>query len=306
MSVPVKEDWSVPNQAINMTAERKSTVIEQEDIDLLLQVERGILFLKRYRWIYIVSLSIGLLLGYWFYRSLPTVYSSRMLVHSFLLTNQEQIQIVNTWRSLLKKKEYDALAEAFNSRKDMLYRVKGIKAEEIQKIYTPNNPNGFIIEAIVTDNSVLPELQKGIVYGFENSEYVKERVLVKRANLHELIDKTQQEIRKLDSTKKVLDNILTGSGRASSSVILDAPAITRQQIDLNEKLLSLQESLRFSNAIEVLQSFNKFKKPSGPKLIVWLFIGFVFGLCMAFGLSFILSIRSKLKDRARLRTIHKV
>lgn len=274
---------------------------ESEDIDLLLLIERGILYFKRYAWAFTIAITFGLLLGIFFYRSLPTVYTSRMIVHSFMLANQEEIQIVDNWNRLLKKKEYETLAAVFHCRQDVLTRVKSIKAEEIQKVFSAVNPNGFSIEVTVTDNAILPELQNGIIYGFENSEYVKDRLLVKRANMQELIDKTNTEIQKIDSTKRILDNIITGKGRASSSLIVDASAINRQQIEMNEKLLSYKESLKFSNAVQVLQSFNKFKKPSGPKLIVWLLIGLVFSLCLAFVFTLFHSVRVRLKERAALR-----
>lgn len=284
-----------------MTAQAKPTQTESEDIDLLLLIERALLFTRRYAWTFVIAAITGILLGLLFYRSLPTVYTSRMIVHSYMLTNQEELQIMANWRNLLKKKEYAALAETFSCRPELLRDVKSLKAEEIQKVYSPNNPNGFIIEAIVTDNAILPELQKAIVYGFENSEYVRDRLVVKRANLQELIDKTSIEIRKLDSTKSLIDHILAGNSRPSSSLIIDNSNINRELIDMNEKLLSYQESLKFTNAIQVLQSFSQFKKPSGPKLLVWLVIGLVFCLCLGFVFTVVHSVGTRLRQRARLR-----
>jgi hypothetical protein len=284
-----------------MTAKVKTTPSESEDIDLLLLIERVLLFFRKYIWVFVIATIAGTLLGLFFYRSMPTVYTSRMVVHSFMLTNQEEIQIVGNWRSLLKKKEHAALAQILGCRPEMLRDVKELKAEEIQKIYTPNNPNGFIIEATVTDNAMLPELQNALVYGFENSEYVKERLVVKKVNLQELIDKTAIEIRKLDSTKSLMDRILAGNSRPSASLIIDNSNINRELIDMNEKLLNYQETLKFTNAIQVLQSFSQFKKPSGPKLIVWLFIGLVFCLCLGFAFTVVHSVRTRLRQRARLR-----
>jgi hypothetical protein len=284
-----------------MTAQAKTPPTESEDIDLLLLIERSILFFKRYLWVFVIALVAGVLLGLYFYRSLPTVYTSRMVVHSYILTNQEEIQVVGNWRNLLKKKEHQVLAEAFGCRPELLRDVKELKAEEIQKVYTPNNPNGFIIEVTITDNSILPELQKAIVYGFENSEYVSERLAVKRASLQELMDKTSIEIGKLDSTKQAIEHIITGTGRSPSSLILNSAGINRELIDMNEKFLSYKESLKFTNAIQVLQSFSQFKKPSGPKLFVWLFIGLVFCGCLAFVFTLFHSVRTRLKQRARLR-----
>src|SRR6185295_7764394 len=49
-----------------------------------------------------------------------------------------------------------------------------------QKLYVQDNPHGFIVQVIVKDTSILDNLQQGIVYGLENTEYVKERLITKR------------------------------------------------------------------------------------------------------------------------------
>ena len=218
-----------------------------------------------------------------------------------MLTNQNEIQVVNNWNALLKGGEPAAVASYFNCREGILHKVKQIKAEEIQKIFTPNNPNGFTIDVWVTDISILEELQKGIAYGFDNSEYVKARLTAKRNRLQELIDKTSIEVKRLDSTKKTVENILSGKGASSSSLIVDASGISRQLIEMNEKLLGFREELKFANAVQVLQSFSKFKRPVGPNLFVWLFLGLASCLSIAYLYALLSSVNQSLKNRARFR-----
>jgi len=235
------------------------------------------------------------------YFSLPRVYKSRLIVHSYLLTNQEEIGIADNWNELLKKNEYAALAAIYNCPENILHQLKQIKTEELQKVFTPTNPNGFFIEVIVTNNSILDELQNGIIYGFENSPYIKERFTVRRADLSELIDKTSAEIQKLDSTKKIVENIIGGNGKSSSSLIIDGSSINRQLIEMNEKLLGFRQELKFAKAIQVLQSFSKFRKPIGPKLVVWVVLGLVIFLSLAYIYALYSSVKEKLKTRSPLR-----
>jgi hypothetical protein len=282
-----------------MNADLKNQGTVPEDIDLLLLIERAILFFTRYKWVYIIATAAGLALGTYFYFSLGKIYQSRMVVHSFLLTNQEEIQIVNNWNDLLKKKEYTALAQTFHCPEDLLYRLKRIKADEIQKVYTPANPNGFIVEVNVTDNSILPELEKGFIYGFENIPYVKEKVDAKKADYQELIEKTSQEIKKLDSTKRTVENIIGGTGRSSSSLIVNGSSLNSELIEMNEKLLSYKEALQFSGAVQVFQSFSQFKQPVGPKLLPWLIIGLILCLSLAFVYSLFSAVRRRLKYRTQ-------
>jgi len=269
-----------------------------EDIDLLLLIERAVLFFRRYKWIFIGALVLGIASGIFIYSSLPKIYKSRLIAHSFLLTNQEEIQIIDNWNELLSKHEYTSLGKIFNCSERMLHSVKQIKGDEIQKVFTPTNPNGFLIEVTVTDFSLLDTLQKAIVYGLENNDYLKARMELKRANLRELIIKTTAEIEKFDLTKKRLEDILNGNEPPSSLSIIDITGLSKQLIEMNEKLMNYKQDLQFANALQILQGFSKFKQPAGPKLLVWLFLGLVFFLSIAYIYALTGSTMEKLRMRA--------
>jgi prefoldin subunit 5 len=270
---------------------------QSEDLDVLVLVERGLLFFRRFRWVFAVALLLGLAAGYTFYRIIPKTYQSRMVLHSFLLTNPEQIQLVNNWAQLLREKEYRTLSRLMNCPEQLLHGVKKIKAKEIQQVFTPNNPNGFTVDVWVTDNKWLDSLQAGIVYAFENNEYIKQRLEMKRAGLKMLIDETSSEILQLDSTKKTLENIISGNSRSSSSLIVDGSSLSRQLIDMQEKLLNLKENLRFTSGVQVLQSFSPFSKPDGPRLLPWLIMGVLFFTGLAWAGTVVYNINQKLKQK---------
>lgn len=251
----------------------KPDLKERDDIDLVLLSARGFSFLKRYKWIYLTAILVGIAWGTFKYMSSPKLYSSEMIVHSYILTNLEQIGIADNWNELLQKKEYASLASIFNCNTQLLPKVRQIKAEELLKVYAASNPNGFLLSVIVADNDILPELQKGIVYGFENGNYVKEKMEARRAILRELIIKSESEIASLDSTRKVMEHILNGTERPASSLIVDGSSMNRQSIEMNEKLLRFKEELRFTNPIQVLQGFNSFSQPASPNLTKLVMIG---------------------------------
>jgi hypothetical protein len=285
-----------------MSANPKHTDFARDDIDLVVLIQRSLLFLKTHKWVFITAIAAGLLLGFIRYRSLKPTFQSRLVLQSTVLSNQNAIQIVNNWNELLKNREYAELARVFKCDEATLYKVRSIKAEEIQKIFTPNNPNGFIVDARVNDIEILDDLQKGIIAGFDNSESVKARLITKRNRLSELIEKTSDEIQRLDSTKKTISNILIGKA-AGPSLIIDASGISRQLIEMNEKHLFYKEELQFTQAVLVLQSFGKFKKPAGPGLFVWLFLGLASCLSLAFIYAVISSVNQKLEKHARLRKV---
>lgn len=284
---------------MNEASQKQAT--PPEDIDLLLLAERCILFFRKYKWVFILAIILGLASGFFFYKRIAKTYSSRMLVHSFMLSNPEEIQIVSNWNQLLQRHEYDVLAGLMNCDKNTLAKTKKIKAKELQQVFTTTNPNGFTIDAVVTDNAALDDLQKGILYGFENNAYIKERLTWKKNALKELIDKTMLEIQKLDSTKKTMEGIIGGTERSSSSLIIDGSSVNRQLIEMNEKLLSFKEQLEFTSAVKVFHGFQKFSKPSGPHLIPWLLIGLFVFLSLAYIYALLSSINAGLKKRAALK-----
>jgi hypothetical protein len=278
-----------------MNEETKSTQVSNDDIDLLLLIKRIIIFFKKYRWIFLVAFILGVTSGFYVYRSLPKTYTSRLIVHSFLLTNQEEIQIIDVWNQLLQKKDYTRLSALFNCRKEIFQSLKQIKADEIQKVFSPTNPNGFIIDVILTEAANLDELQPAILNGLENNQYVQQKTELKRSDLTELISKLKPEIEHLDSVKRNLEKMILGNNKISSSVMVDISGMYKQLMEMNEKLTGYNDGLRFSNSVQLLQGFDQLKQPAGPKLTVWLILSLVFFLSIAYICSLIHSINEKLQ-----------
>jgi len=270
-----------------------------DELDLIVVVERMVAFFNRFFYILIIFPTIGLIAAFLLFLSTQRKYTSELVLHSAILTNLENIQIIENWKTLLRKKEYNTLSGIWNSNPDLVKKVKKISAEEIQKLYVQENPHGFIVRVTVKDTSILDNLQQGIVYGLENTEYVKERLITKRANLIELIEKVKGEIAKLDSTKLAVENILNNKNKSSSSLFVDITSINSGIINLNEKLLAYQEQLKFANATQVLQNFNKFSHPESRNGPLLLFVGAIIGLVIGYLSSLVIAVRQKLIERRK-------
>jgi hypothetical protein len=269
-----------------------------DELELVGLVERGVSFLRKFgTWIIIFSV-IGLALGILLYTLSPKLYPSTLLLHSVILTNEEEIAIIGTWKDLMRRGERAAVADALNIDSATMSKVGKIDAEQIQKLYTQNNPNGFIVRVLVKDTAILDELEKGIVHGLESSSYVQERVMSRRANLDAMIQEVKKELSKLDSMKTSIQHIITGRNSRGSSFMLDVTGINSQWIGLNEKLLSLQEELRFVNAVQVLQSFSKIRKPESPKLLKTLFFGVLAGGFIGYIIALFRYLFAKLRERS--------
>ena len=268
-----------------------------DELDLIVLLEKVISFLRRFAVILICFSFMGLLAGFWKYWSSSKKYSSKLVLHSSTLTNLENIQIIESWKELLKKGEYVALSAILGCDRATVKKISSISTEEIQKLYVPNNPHGFIVKVVVKDTSILDQLQRGIVHGLENNEYIKERIAVKRSNLVQLIEKVTQEITKLDSTKMAIDDIISNKNKNSSSLMVDVSSINTELINLNEKLLVYKEELTFANAVQVLQKFNKLGKPESRRPILLMSAGLILGFVIGYMISLFLYVRQILIKR---------
>lgn len=280
-----------------MNNEKIHATAGTDDIDLFRLLERCLLFFGKYKWIFLAAFLLGLGAGFLTYSSLPKVYKSRMVIQSTILSNPNTIQLIDNWNKLLRSGEHETLAAQFTCEKQLLAHVKQIKAGEVQKMFTQGNPNGIYIDVYVTDNAWLEGLQQGIIHGLENSAYVKPFLAERRGNLEQLIVEVKNEIAKLDSLRKKIQQMIDSRQGNTSSLIIDISGINKQLIEMNEKLLYYQLDLKFAKAAHVLQGFSRFSDPAGPNKWVTLAVGVITFLVLAYLITLFLSIRAGLKAR---------
>jgi hypothetical protein len=282
----------------------KQRITESADeIDLFTIIEGGIAFVRKFGILILVFSVLGLVVALAQYSITPKKYTSRLILRPGVLTNEEDIQIIASWMELMKRGQIPALAQILGMDVTAVRKLSDISAEQVQKMYAGNNPNGFMIDVLITDTAILKELQAGIIHGLESSEFVKEKVATKRATYVELIQNVKNEIAKLDSMRAIVQKMLANPARNSSAMLIDVSGMNAQSIDLNEKLHTYQNELRFVNAVEVLQNFNTINKAEEPKLYKSIVFGLVTGAFIGYIVSLIIYIRKKLKARATARSI---
>ena len=270
-----------------------------DDIDLINIVERAFLFFRRYRVTFIIAIVAGIALGCFRYYTSGKIYKSRLILHSSFLTNLEEIEIITYWNELLKRDEYKALGQSFNCDESLLHEVVSIEGSEILKNYSASNPNGFYIDARIKNNAILPGLQKALVYGLNNTEYVKQRLSLRKKDVETLIDKVTVEIQKLDSLKKSIETVITSKEKNATSFMFNIPGVNKEFIDMNEKLLNYREELQFSSSgIQVLQSFVPLNTPVSISLKVMILLGILFCLFITVISTIVHSVSQRLKIRA--------
>jgi hypothetical protein len=223
---------------------------------------------------------------------LPRVYTARMVMQSAILDSHELIEMASNWEQLMNPRGFDSLGRIMQADPAVLGKMNGIKAELIGPA-----ADGFstsAIEVSVRDTSVLSSLQKAIVNGFRNSDYVRQKIAVRREGLLAQIAKTQQQISLLDSSAEFVQSFRGRTG--GSSYILDVSTIPQAQSNLQDKLAAYNEKLAFVDDMVVVQGFIR-NQHSSPRLSVFLPAGLALGFFIAYIFVMIKMIGAKGKRR---------
>jgi hypothetical protein len=263
-----------------------------DDIDLIVVLERISRFLSGNKKNLILTAVAGMICGLVIYYTLPKSYSSTMIVRTQVLSSTEEIEIVSSWNGLHSNGEYGVLSRTLNCSQQLLSKLKSIKAENIPNLLPATG--AFTVTVLVSDTSILEDLQNAIIFGLENNEFVQAKVNFQRDNSIQMIANINQEISKLDSTKKKIESSNTGKPTSSPSFIVDISNVNVQMITLREKLYQNQEALKFVDAIQVLQKFEKFERPASLHRSVLVFTGLMGGLFLGMVLSIAKYVRMKI------------
>jgi hypothetical protein len=265
-----------------------------DELDVVAVLKNALSFFSIYGKLLLIVALTGMLAGGLRFLTTPNLYSSSLILKPTLLSDPEQLELINSWTTLLKKKELPVLAREFNVDENLLKKVVSIKTEELQKSPVLNNFTAFTLTVLVTDTAVLQPLQKGILHGLDNSAYVKEKLAARKNILRNMIQTVQQEITRLSAMQAAVESSLQQNNGNGSRFMLNVSDISNQLATLQEKKLNYEENLSFASAVYVLQNFYTPSKPAHPQLIKLLVIGFAGGLFLGCAIALFLYLRKKL------------
>lgn len=265
-----------------------------DELDLMAVLKNALSFFSHYGKLLLIVAFTGMLAGGLRFLTTPNLYSSSLVLKPTLLNDPEQLELINSWSVLLKKRELPVLAREFNMEETLLKKVESITTEELQKTAALNNFTAFTLTVRVTDTAVLHPLQKGIQYALDNSEYVKDKLAARKNILRAMIQTVQQEITRLSAMQAAVENSLQQNSGNASRFMLNVSDISIQLTSLHEKKLNYEENLSFTSAVYVLHNFYAPSKPAHPQLIKLLVIGFGGGLFLGCAIALFLHLRKKL------------
>jgi hypothetical protein len=266
-----------------MTDNQGSLQEKNDDLDLSALLSRAVRFLKTYGVLLLIASLTGLLCGFILNLSLPKYYTSRLLLESTVLNDLEQEELIDNWDILMTARGgVPLLAKALNCSPETAGSIKGLSAEALPSLQ--DGTYVFTLEVRVRDISKLKEIQDALLNGFRNNDFVREKVALRTASLRQQVSEAAGEIAKLDSTKHYIESLAPDEKKGNDHLILDVSNISKEKVEIGEKLATYKEKLAFGNGVQLVQGTTP---PRGPKpgtatlLCLGLAAGFLIGYFMA-------------------------
>jgi hypothetical protein len=266
-----------------MTDIQGSLQEKNDDLDLAALLGKAIRFFKTYGVLLLIASLTGLLCGFILNVSLPKYYTTRLLFESTVLNNLEQGELIDNWDMLMTAKGGSPLlAKVLNCSPETARSIWGLSSEALPNLQ--DGTNVFTLEVRVGDISKLKDIQDALLWGFRNNDYVREKVALRTANLRRQIREADGEITKLDSTKNYLESLAPNEKKGNDHLILDVSNISKDKVEIGEKLATYREKLAFGNGVQLVQGATP---PRGPKpgtttlLGLGLAAGFLIGYFLA-------------------------
>jgi uncharacterized protein involved in exopolysaccharide biosynthesis len=258
--------------------QKQANASSSDEIDLIELLAKVTLGIKNNFRSLVLAFVIGSLLGLAFYQFVPKVYESNMIIQSDILTESYGERIAESMDLLIREQNFEILGSRMGISLEKAASINKIKIESVKTNTTEKENNTFIITVRTTDNTLLPDLQNGLINYLRNNEFVKVRVRQRQDYYKAMIEKVGQEISSLDSLKK---RLFTGKPIYSNSaemMLVDPTTIYSEIIKLSKEQIEYKNGLELVNSIQLVEGFTIYKKPVSPKLSISLTAGASIGV----------------------------
>jgi len=243
-------------------------------------------FISRNKKIITSFIALGIILVVLFQNLKPSYYDTQAICMSGIseyerleqleeLSQRTAVDLINYLQINIYNKDYSELASLLNVSKETAAAIKHIEAEQLyqqdmnEKFYALNK---FEIRLSVFDNTTIDTIQKGLIFYFNNNNFIKQYHEMYKTSNNRLVDDITQEIivlsrMRVEGAKNNLDlssvNIISGKDDKTISNQIISLAQLREEIITNQLLL---KPLLF------VQDFAKTNKTERD-ILLWSLIG---------------------------------
>jgi len=270
-----------------------------EEINIRQIFSEFVHFNKRNKNLIFVFILLGIISVILFQNLKPAYYETKAICMSGIseyerleqleeLSQRTAVDLINYLQINVSNKDYGQLSELLEISKEMAEKIKSIEAEQLyqqdmnEKYYALNK---FEISLSVFDNTIIDDVQKGLINYFNTNDFIKQYHKMYIDGNNRLIDEIDKEIdvlseMRLIGSKNGLDlssvNIISGKEEKTISNQIISLAQLKEDISTN---ISLLKPLFF------VQDFAKTNKTERD-ILLWSilggFVSYLFSLIIAF------------------------
>jgi hypothetical protein len=257
-----------------------------EELNIRQIIKDFIHFNIRNKSLIIVFILFGILSVILFQNLKPSYYETKAICMSGIseyerleqleeLSQRTAVDLINHLQINVANKDFNQLSALLNIKKEFTEKIKNIEAEQLyqqdmnEKYYALNK---FEVRLTVFDNTVIDDIQKGMVYYFNNNTFINDYHKMYMASNLNLINEIDAEMdnlstMRIEGAKNSLDlssvNIISGKDDKTLSNQIISLAQLKEKTKTNNLLLQ---------PLSFVQDFAKTNKTERD-LLLWTILG---------------------------------
>jgi len=235
--------------------------------------------------LFAVLVALGTAAGYAFYSFSTPYYTSTMVISTADLKPMIARTLLARLEADIDDNSYEALSQKLNVPVETAKTIRKLSVtgyiDEVKE-ETEQDSTLSQVSLELTQVSQFAPLQVALINFIENTEVFKLNQNLNRTQTLAFMERINKDIRKIDSLKTLNKD----NSRAGAVVIYGenerSAELFKQGNDLYRQHLELENYLVLENRVRVIAPFTPRSKPSGPSLLLYLFLGSLIGLISAF------------------------
>lgn len=259
-----------------------------------------LLAIRRRALLFLGCIVVCLSLAYLYTRLIPNYFQTEMIVQPTDLTRKAYAEIIYNLNSLISSRSYVELAAEMKLKPNEVARVNTIEAysignENLSKDTVSRIGLPLKIQIRVKENSVIPALQRGVIFYLNNNPYIRQMRESQKMVYLEKLDFIDQEQIKLDSLKVNYNRSLANMRLPTNfyNNDLDPAAIYKHSLELASQRQGIHKWLSTeANGIMIIDGFKTPDRPQSLSRINILLIGLITGILIGFLLCILFALKS--------------
>jgi uncharacterized protein involved in exopolysaccharide biosynthesis len=200
----------------------------------------------------------------------PTISNSSDIAEKVLITDIAE-KLISELDLLRKDKSFKEISSKLNIDEKKVMDLVSLSAKIMQ------NENNFVVIVMEVRNpSEINVFKNGILYYFNQNQYVSDRITLRKEDLISLSSEIQSKITDLENLKNiVLSQIKRGGSRTLGFNPIEMDS---NIINLGQKLLELKTEIKLLRGFEIGAEPGMPKEPLRPKMMLYIIIAGIVSL----------------------------